>query len=73
MPDTTSESVRLLVSLNGCDDSTEFVVIATPEQWKFLDLLAARSFETSTYHCMPVLEVTDNEAAIERALKADDE
>lgn len=46
-----------LVALNGCDDSTEFVITMTAEQEVFLTMLSILSRHTSTYGWSPVLSV----------------
>lgn len=45
------------ISIHGCDDSTCFVMHLTDEEVKVIERLSALSKTTSTYGCMPTLEI----------------
>lgn len=47
------------VELVGCDDTTAFNLVLTQEQLEVVKLLEIKSKETSTYGCMPTLEVRE--------------
>jgi hypothetical protein len=46
------------VSVNGCDDSTEFDIESTPDEFAFLQRVAEKCTDTSSYGCMPVMSVS---------------
>ena len=48
---------KCFISINGCDDCTQFNIAATDEQYQFLLQLVKLSKETSVYSCMPTIEV----------------
>ena len=43
------------VVLKGCDDSTEFELVCTEEQYAFLKEVAKATEVVSTYDCMPFI------------------
>lgn len=45
------------VILKGCDDSTEFELVCTKEQYSFLKELANATKVISTFSCMPVIDL----------------
>lgn len=47
----------ITVSVHGCDDSTIFDIEATESEYEFLKLVAQKCTETSSYRCMPIMEV----------------
>lgn len=51
--------MRVRVSLNECDDTTEMDIDVTSEQLAFLQMLAKLSEATSSYQCMPTLSVRE--------------
>ncbi len=48
---------KVIVWLNGCDDSTRIEIEVTPEQKEFLKRIEVLSAEESKYGCQPKLEV----------------
>lgn len=55
MGEITTKSVQ--IGVHGCDDSTIFDMEVTALELDFLTRLAAKSVETSSYGCMPVIEI----------------
>ena len=45
------------IQINGCDDSTEFTMPMTEKEVRFLEMVCKLSTETSTYGCMPTMQV----------------
>ena len=45
------------VTVKGCDDSTEFDLVCTEEQYTFLKELAGATQTVSTFSCMPIIEL----------------
>lgn len=45
------------VILKGCDDSTEFELVCTKEQYAFLKELAGATQTVSTFSCMPIIRL----------------
>lgn len=45
------------VILKGCDDSTEFELVCTEEQYSFLKELAGATQKVSTFSCMPIIKL----------------
>lgn len=50
--------IRVIVK--GCDDSTEFELVCTKEQYAFLKELADATQTVSTFSCMPIIILQDN-------------
>lgn len=50
--------IRVIVK--GCDDSTEFELVCTEEQYAFLKELAGATQTVSTFSCMPVILLKDS-------------
>lgn len=50
---------KILVKISGCDDSTLFEIDMSPKEKEFFELLSKLSNETSTYCCMPTIEIAD--------------
>lgn len=48
------------VIVKGCDDSTEFELVCTKEQYAFLKELAGATQTVSTFSCMPIILLHDN-------------
>lgn len=48
------------VVVKGCDDSTEFELVCTEEQYAFLKELAGATQTVSTFSCMPIILLKDN-------------
>ncbi len=48
---------KVEIALLGCDDCTRFDMMVTQEQYDFLMFVARMSAETSSYGCMPTMEV----------------
>ena len=48
---------RYTITLNGCDDQTEFIMWLTEEEAALLRKVAVRSEQVCTYQCMPTLSV----------------
>ncbi len=49
------------IALSGCDDTTVFHLSVTPADRELLERVAEASQETSQYHCMPVMLISDVE------------
>jgi len=47
------------ISLEGCDDSTEFSVVLRKKQAALISAIGKRSREVSTYGCMPTLIIKE--------------
>ena len=45
------------VIVKGCDESTEFELVCTEEQYSFLKELAGATQTVSTYSCMPIIKL----------------
>ena len=61
-----------IFSIHGCDDSTEFVLDCTEEEYAFIYKLQAISKNVSTYGCMPTIEI-DSDYAPDNLKKLRDE
>ena len=48
--------INVHISIIGCDDWTEFDIVCTADNIKFLEELSKKSKSTSTYGCMPTIE-----------------
>lgn len=53
-----TKTVQVIVC--GCDDETTFDMEVTILELEFLTRLAAKSKETSTYGCMPVIVIEES-------------
>lgn len=51
-----------IVSIEGCDDTTSFIVDCTEEEYNFLYKLSAISRNVSTYGCMPTIVIDSDYA-----------
>ena len=49
------------ITLRGCDDMTRFRIELSNEELEFVKKLCKKSEETSTYICMPIMEVEEIE------------
>ena len=49
------------ITLRGCDDMTRFRMELSNEELEFVKKLCQKSEETSTYICMPIMEVEEVE------------
>lgn len=45
------------VTVEGCDDSTEFELVCTEEQYTFLKEFAGATQRVSTFSCMPIIKL----------------
>lgn len=45
------------IALYGCDDSTIFRMELTDKEFELLKKVAEISVNTSTYDCMPIMEI----------------
>lgn len=50
---------KYIIKIRGCDDVTAFVMELTEEELKLVQELCKKSKETSTYGCMPDMEVLE--------------
>lgn len=57
------EKEKCFVRLQGCDDSTLIDLELANDEIKLLEKIAIKSYEISTYACMPVMEVIKGEEA----------
>ena len=48
------------VVVKGCDDSTDFELVCTEEQYAFLRELAGATQTVSTFSCMPIILLKDS-------------
>lgn len=48
------------VIVKGCDDSTDFELVCTKEQYAFLKELAGETQTVSTFSCMPIIILQDD-------------
>jgi len=46
-----------VITLHGCDDTTEIEIELTPDAAALIERIRDASHQTSTYACMPVLEI----------------
>lgn len=53
-------SLDISVIVKGCDDSTDFELVCTKEQYAFLRELAGATQTVSTFSCMPIIILQDN-------------
>lgn len=55
----TSKEVKMKyrISVQGCDDSTTIVKELTEEELKLIQSVAKEITATSTYMCMPIMEI----------------
>lgn len=49
--------MKIRIKLVGCDDTTIFEMELTEKEYELLQRVANLSEETSTYGCMPIMEV----------------
>lgn len=49
--------MKVKFALHGCDDSTYMTMDVTEMEYEFLRKIQTLSKETSSYGCMPILEV----------------
>ena len=49
--------MEIRVVVKGCDDSTEFELVCTEEQYTFLKELAGATQTVSTFSCMPIVKL----------------
>lgn len=49
--------MNLRVIVKGCDDSTDFELVCTDEQYAFLREFASATQTVSTFSCMPIIEL----------------
>ena len=53
------ETKKYTISVDGCDDSTIIFEKLTKEELEFLKRIQSKVNETSTYGCMPTIEITE--------------
>ena len=51
------ETKKYTISVHGCDDSTIIFEELTKEELEFLKHIQTKVNETSTYGCMPTMEI----------------
>ena len=51
------ETKKYTISVHGCDDSTIIFEELTKEELEFLRHIQSKVNETSTYGCMPTMEI----------------
>ena len=49
------------IELIGCDDTTSFTVLLSKEEYELIKNIEVISNDTSTYGCMPILEIIKKE------------
>ena len=49
--------MNLRVIVKGCDDSTDFELVCTDEQYAFLREFASATQAVSTFSCMPIVKL----------------
>ena len=47
------------ISVDGCDDSSIFTMELTEDEAKLLKRVSDKCNETSTFHCMPTMEIKE--------------
>ncbi len=47
------------IGVHGCDDSTEIEMELTETEWTLVRRIARKITETSTYGCMPTMEIEE--------------
>jgi len=52
---------RYKILLRGCDDSTIFEVELNHAGFEIVEQLSKKSYEVSTYGCMPILDIEEIE------------
>lgn len=57
--------MNISVSVQGCDADTDFELVCTDEQYAFLKELAKATKAISFYDCMPIIELSDSEDAVD--------
>ena len=53
-------NLDISVIVKGCDDSTDFKLVCTKEQYAFLKELAGATQTVSTFSCMPIIILQDD-------------
>lgn len=53
------EKDRYSITLEGCDDSTEFEMLLTNDEYELLKKVSEKANETSTYGCMPRMYIEE--------------
>jgi hypothetical protein len=53
--------MKVIITLDGCDDSTSFDVDIPDEAYPILVMIANKSVETSSYGCMPTMSIIKKE------------
>ena len=48
---------KYTISVDGCDDSTTISEELTKEEFEFLERIKEKINKTSTYQCMPTMEI----------------
>lgn len=54
--------MKMRIILSGCDDSTVVEMEVTPKELEFLEYLQKEVNDTSSYACMPKLELEEIES-----------
>lgn len=50
--------MRCKIILHGCDDSTYFEMDLSEKEYKLIQEVSKKSVDTSSYGCMPIMEVS---------------
>ena len=58
----------ICVVVKGCDESTDFELVCTEEQYAFLKEFAGATQTISTYSCMPIIILKDSSGEEEDVL-----
>lgn len=53
------------IEIKGCDASTELEIKCTEEQFAFLREVAKATKEISTYSCMPIIKLSQNDELLD--------
>jgi hypothetical protein len=51
------KEMKVSIKVSGCDDETEILMEMTEEQFAFIQEVANKVTEESTYHCQPTMSV----------------
>jgi len=51
--------MKIILDVNGCDDTTSFELDVNEDEIKFLKTIVDKCNETRTYVCMPGMEITE--------------
>lgn len=57
--------MKVHIEIEGCDASTELEIKCTEEQFAFLREVAKATETVSTYSCMPIMKLSQNDELLE--------